>query len=105
RRWQAILAEPDGARRRVARRALARALGELFRRLHAAGVYHNDLKDVNVLVRGPEDAPALVLLDLERVRVLPEVPRRRRVKNLIQLARTLGPQASATDGARFLRRS
>ena len=101
-RWQAILAEPDGARRRRARRALARALGELFRRLHAAGVYHNDLKDVNVLVGGPPESPRCVLLDLERVQVGARVGRRRRRKNLVQLARTLGRQASATDRTRFL---
>ena len=101
-RWRAIRSEPDPARRRVARRALARALGELFRRLHAAGVYHNDLKDVNVLVGGSPAAPRCVLLDLEHVRVLRRVGRRRRVKNLVQLARTLGREAAATDRLRFL---
>ena len=100
--WQAILAEPDAVRRRAGRRALARVLGDLFRRLHAAGVYHNDLKDVNVLVSGPPGDPLCLLLDLERVRTLRRVGRRRRVKNLMQLARTLGPQASATDRLRFL---
>jgi hypothetical protein len=101
-RWQAILADAEPRRRRVARRALARALGDLFRRLHAAGLYHNDLKDVNVLIQGPPEAPRCVLLDLERVRALGRVGRRRRVKNLVQLARTLGRRASATDRARFL---
>src|SRR5207245_706658 len=100
--WQAIVADPDGVRRRSGRGAVARALGDLFRRLHAAGVYHNDLKDVNVLVDGPVGAPRCVLLDLERVRTLRRVGHRRRVKNLMQLARTLGPQASATDRLRFL---
>ena len=101
-RWRSILADPDARRRRAARRALACALGDLFRRLHAAGLYHNDLKDVNVLTDGPAAAPRLVLLDLERVRALGRVGRRRRVKNLVQLARTLGRQAGATDRVRFL---
>src|SRR5438034_1308560 len=101
-RWRSILADPDARRRRAARRALACALGDLFRRLHAAGLYHNDLKDVNVLTDGPAAAPRLVLLDLERVRALGRVGRRRRVKNVVQLARTLGRQASATDRVRFL---
>src|SRR5439155_3852486 len=78
------------------------ALGELFRRLHAAGVYHNDLKDVNVLVAGTVAAQRCVLLDLEQVRLLRRVGRRRRVKNLVQLARTLGREAAATDRLRFL---
>src|SRR5437867_3573289 len=93
-RWRSILADPDARRRRAARRALARALGDLFRRLHAAGLYHNDLKDVNVLTHGPPAAPRLVLLDLERVRALGRVGRRRRVKNLVQLARPLGRTAA-----------
>src|SRR5439155_346551 len=75
---------------------------DLFRRLHAAGVYHNDLKDVNVLVEGPAETMRCVLLDLERVRIMRRLGRRRRVKNLMQLARTLGPQASASDRLRFL---
>jgi hypothetical protein len=102
-RWEQILADPDAARRGVARRALARALGDLFRRLHAAGLYHNDLKDVNVLVAGGAVSPRCVLLDLERVRVLRRLSPRRRTKNLVQLARTLGVRASAADRARFLR--
>ena len=101
-RWRAILAEPDAGRRRRARRALARGLGELFRRLHAAGLYHADLKDVNVLVRGPLEAPTFVLLDLECVHALGRVPQRRQVKNLVQLARTLGRASGATDRLRFL---
>ncbi len=102
-RWQALRADPDAARRRRARRTLAQALGDLFRRLHAAGVYHGDLKDANLLVVGPPDRPACVLLDLEQVRVPGWVGRRRRVKNLVQLARTLGRHTEATDQLRFLR--
>ena len=101
-RWREILAITDARRRRIARRALARALGELFRRLHAAGIYHRDLKDVNLLVTGPPDAPRCVLLDLEQVRVPGTVSRRRRRKNVVQLERTLGRLAAATDRLRFL---
>src|SRR5262249_19691907 len=101
--WRRILAEPDGPRRRAARRAFAVMLGGLFRRLHAAGVYHRDLKDANLLVTGPPTAPSFVLLDREEVRVVEQVSPGRRVKNLVQLARTLGRAATATDRARFLR--
>jgi hypothetical protein len=101
-RWRAIVIDPDPVRRRRERRRFARALGDLFRRLHAAGIYHGDLKDANLLLRGPVEARDWVLLDLESVRVLTRVGRRRRIKNLVQLARTLGRQASATDQLRFL---
>jgi hypothetical protein len=101
-RLRTILAAPMGRERRVARRALARALGDFVHRLHAAGVYHSELEGMNVLALGPVEAPRCMLLDLERVRVLPRLGARLRVKNLVQLARTLGRQASAADRARFL---
>ena len=108
-RWAAIGAEPDRRRRREARTALTLALGDLFRRLHAAGVYHPDLKDANILVTGAPERPACVLLDLEDVRFGP-VGRRRRVKNVVQLARTSGggwdrPTGSASCACTSARRT
>src|SRR5262249_34165797 len=78
------------------------ALGAFFRRLHEAGVYHRDLKDVNVLVHDATTAPTFTLLDLERVAVGRPVSPARRLKNVVQLARTLGPLATRTDRARWL---
>ncbi|MCW5892603.1 MAG: glycosyltransferase [bacterium] len=101
-RWQALTRRAADRACRHARRALARALGTLFRALHARGVYHADLKDVNILVRGAPEAPELVLLDLERVTVGPAPSLRRRTKNLVQLERTLGRLASRTDRLRIL---
>ena len=100
--WRRILAFTDASARRTTRRCFAAALGRLFRELHAAGVYHADLKDVNVLVTGPLSAPRFVLLDLERVRFADAVSGARRLRNLVQIARTLGPQATAADRMRFL---
>jgi hypothetical protein len=100
--WGDILAIADARRRRVLRRAFARALGAFFGRLHATGVYHRDLKDVNVLVRGEPSAPEFVLLDLERVTIGAPVGRGRRMKNVVQLARTLGMQATRSDRLRWL---
>jgi hypothetical protein len=96
RAWRALAGRPS--RHRI----LARALGDLFRGLHAAGVYHSDLKDVNVLVRDRPDGPSLVLLDLERVHVGRAVGRKRRIKNLVQLDRTLGRAAGTSARLRFL---
>lgn len=102
RRWAALRRGAPDAAQRHARRTLARALGTLFRTLHARGVYHADLKDVNILVRGAPASPELVLLDLERVTVGPAPSLRRRTKNLVQLERTLGRLAGATDRMRIL---
>jgi Lipopolysaccharide kinase (Kdo/WaaP) family/Glycosyl transferase family 2 len=93
----------ESAARRPDRRRFAAWLGDLFRRLHAAGVYHNDLKDVNVLVRPGGSGLQEALLDLERIRIGRSVSRRRRTKNLVQLDRTLGRSAGATARLRFLR--
>ncbi|MGH7893195.1 MAG: lipopolysaccharide kinase InaA family protein, partial [Candidatus Binatia bacterium] len=100
--WGRILAFANPRARRETRRAFARALGAFFRDLHEAGVYHADLKDVNVVASGPLSAPRFTLLDLERVRIAASVPRGRRVKNLVQLARTLGPLTTRADRARWL---
>jgi tRNA A-37 threonylcarbamoyl transferase component Bud32 len=91
-----------GRERAAARQRFARALGGFFGRLHRDGIYHADLKDVNVLVRDAATAPAFVLLDLERVTIGRPLSARQRVKNLMQLGRTLGAQASRTDRQRFL---
>jgi tRNA A-37 threonylcarbamoyl transferase component Bud32 len=96
RRW-AALAGRGGRRTRA---ELLAALAALFGGLHAAGVYHADLKDVNVLVR---DDGTLVLLDLERVAFGRSVSRARRIKNLVQLDRTLGRAASRGERLAFLR--
>ncbi len=94
--WQQLAGRP------AERRRFARALGTLFRRLHDSGVYHSDLKDVNVLVRPGAEGPELVLLDLERVRIGRIPGRRRRQKNLVQLERTLGRAASGAARWRVL---
>jgi tRNA A-37 threonylcarbamoyl transferase component Bud32 len=76
----------------------------LFARLHGHDVYHNDLKDVNILVRRDSngDAENFYLLDLEGIRRYRRLNRRRRVKNLVQLNRTLGQYLRMTDKLRFL---
>ena len=86
------------------RRAFLRGLAELFAQLHAKNIYHNDLKDFNILV-APHAASgeSFFLLDLEGVRRYGQISRRRRVKNLVQLNRTLGKLLSNTDRMRFLK--
>src|SRR5215475_3524895 len=57
----------EGIRRR---KRFVGAIGELFRSLHQRGLYHNDLKDANILVR-PDfsgSAEQFYLLDLEGIR-------------------------------------
>ena len=79
----------EGFRRR---RSFLKALAELFHSLHQRNIYHDDLKDANIIVspgtsNGEE---SFHLLDLEGVRRTIWLAERRRVKNLVQLNRTMG---------------
>jgi hypothetical protein len=87
------------------RRVFLNALGALFRALHGQSVYHNDLKDANILAAPGNDGDSinLYLLDLEGVRQYRHLSESRRIKNLVQLNRTLGRHLSKTQRLAFLR--
>jgi hypothetical protein len=95
------LSGPVGFR---SRRAFLIDLSRLFRKLHGARIYHNDLKDFNILVRRDRDGKhELFVLDLEGVRRCRKLSARRRIKNLVQLNRTLGRFLTRTEKLRFLK--
>lgn len=102
--WHEVLGArtgPEGFRKR---RAFLRGLAELFRALHAQRIYHNDLKDANVLARnGPERSVDFFLLDLEGVARCLWLSERRKIKNLIQLNRSLGRHLSRAEKIYFLK--
>src|SRR5215475_8191143 len=84
----------EGVRRR---KRFIGAVGGLFRSLHQRDIYHNDLKDANILVRPDfSGGEQLYLLDLEGIRRYRKLNRRRQIKNLVQLNRTLGKYLRAT---------
>jgi hypothetical protein len=87
----------------AARRRLTLAFADYLRRLHAAGIYAQDLRGANVLVPS-EDPPRFVLVDLDRVRRYRRLSWRRRRKNLVQIHRSVGRDAPLRDAVRFLRR-
>jgi serine/threonine protein kinase len=90
--WREELVPLDGLAGFHPRRAFLRALAGLFRSLHQRNIYHDDLKDANILVSSDEKAGREIfyLLDLEGIRTYRYLNRRRRIKNLVQLNRTLG---------------
>ena len=87
------------------RRALLRRLAVLFHSLHTQQIYHDDLKDANILVvsNGGEESVECFLLDLQGVRQCARLSERRRMKNLVQLYRTLGRHISRSRQAFFLK--
>jgi serine/threonine protein kinase len=97
--WHEVLRQLPGATGYRRRRDFLRRLAELFARLHGQRVYHNDLKDANILVvpDGSGNPEALFLLDLDGVRKYAWLSKRRRMKNLIQLNRTFGKHLKRTE--------
>jgi len=92
----------EGAKRR---RRFLRDLAQLFRSLHAQHVYHDDLKDANILAARDDSASSVIffLLDFDRVRQCSRLSKRRRLKNLVQLHRTLGRYMSRPEKLYFLK--
>jgi hypothetical protein len=102
--WKNQLAHIAGHEGYRHRRNFLSALARLLGGLHRQRIYHNDLKDANILVSAAQPGDEkFFLLDLEGVRRCWYVSRRRRVKNLVQLNRTLGQLLSRADKLFFLR--
>ena len=103
--WNKPLAELTGREGIRLRRRFLSELAALFCSLHAQQIYHNDLKDANILVvSGRSDLRfGFFLLDLEGVRRVPCLSAKRKIKNLVQLQRTLGRYLRVTDQLFFLK--
>jgi hypothetical protein len=102
--WRENLKTARGVTGFHARRRFLTDLSRLFRRLHGERIYHNDLKDFNILVREDESGnEEFFVLDLEGVRRCCYLSMRRRIKNLTQLNRTLGRFLSRTEKLCFLK--
>lgn len=102
--WREELKPLTGSHGFKRRRKFLAALAALFRQLHNRCIYHNDLKDANILVKGDSpDGESFYLLDLEGVRACCYLSRRRRLKNIVQLNRTLGRFLSKTEKLYLLR--
>lgn len=68
-------------------RAVLAALARFVAKLHSEGLYHNDLKPTNVLVRGGGGGGGaeFLLLDLDGLSLRKRLTERRRAKNLAQI--------------------
>jgi len=103
--WRESLRPIPGREGFIRRRTFLRGLAGIFRSLHARRIYHNDLKEANILVvqHQPERTFDFFLLDLEGVRRCVWLSERRRVKNLVQLYRTFGRHISRAENLCFLK--
>ena len=87
------------------RRTFLGRLADFVQSFHAAGLYSGDLRDANLLVEERDDQTwRFCLVDLDRVKHEANISQRRRIKNLVQLDRTLGQRARLTERLFFLYR-
>jgi tRNA A-37 threonylcarbamoyl transferase component Bud32 len=102
--WREVLTPLKGVSGYLRRRDFIRSLARMFHSLHTQKIYHNDLKASNILARDGEEPAADLfnLVDLQGVRKCFYLSTRRKIKNLAQLNRTLGPLLSKTEKLFFL---
>lgn len=102
--WRGRLVGAKGREGVFLRRRFLAQLAQLFKTLHGERIYHNDLKDANILAAsGGETALRFFLLDLEGVVSLARLSARRKVKNLVQINRTLGRYLRRPEKVYFLK--
>ncbi len=94
------IAQPQRLRHR---RRFISGLALTFQALHRQGVYHNDLKDANIIVVAEKNGELFYLLDLEGTRRYSDLNRRRKIKNIVQLNHTLGRLLRRTEKMYFLK--
>jgi tRNA A-37 threonylcarbamoyl transferase component Bud32 len=64
---------------------LIKQFGQTVGRMHAAGIFHGDLRLGNVLVKKDDNRFVFIFLDNERTRKFKKLPERLRLKNLVQI--------------------
>ncbi len=103
--WREELVRIRGSEGFLRRRNFLKALATLFSSLHELNIYHNDLKDANILVCSGSERPgeSFYLLDLEGIRKFRYLNRRRQIKNLVQLNRTRGKFLRRTEKLYWLK--
>ena len=76
-------------------------LGETIGRMHAAAIFHGDLRPGNILVDDAGTHWKFYLLDNERTKKFNELPHRLRLKNLVQIGMMTSKLINRTDRLRF----
>ena len=86
-----------------AKRELIRAFGRTAGRMHAAGIFHGDLKLVNVLARQEKNGWRFFFIDNERTKKFYRLPPWLRLKNLVQVNMHRTDGLTASDRMRFFK--
>ncbi|MGB2807281.1 MAG: lipopolysaccharide kinase InaA family protein [Sedimentisphaerales bacterium] len=84
-------------------RELIRTFGLTVGRMHAAGIFHGDLRLGNILARKEKSGWHFFLIDNERTRKFRRLPARLRLKNLVQANILISDCITKTDRMRFFK--
>ncbi len=102
--WSDVLPTVSMDRNVKERRKILGEVADLFHKLHSRGIYHQDLKGSNILVRAEGSGRyRCALVDVDGVSKRNRLSWRKRVKNLVQLNRSLGKRLNLRDKAFFLK--
>jgi len=94
---------PGGTRRDFRwRREISRSVAAEVRRLHEAGLYSSDLQETNLMLEPTGNDVQIYFVDLDGFRRLARVSWRHRMRNLVQLDRSVGRFLSRSERLRFL---
>lgn len=102
--WLEELAKMTDRDAILRRRKFLLQLGLLFGTLHGKEIYHNDLKDANIMAvdARQSDSVKFFLLDLEGVKRYGKLGSDRKLKNLVQIHRTFGRHLRRSEKLMFL---
>ncbi|BBM83795.1 lipopolysaccharide kinase InaA family protein [Candidatus Uabimicrobium amorphum] len=67
------------------RQRFLQELGTTIGKLHASGIFHGDLRWRNILIDFANDQTDIAFIDNERTTLYKNLPKRKRIKNLVQL--------------------
>ena len=98
----AELSQADGTESLRRKRDLISSLGRTIGRMHAAGIFHGDLRAGNVLVGKADQTWQFFFIDNERTRKFRRLPNRLRLKNLVQ-TNMFRKNITRTDRLRFFK--
>jgi len=86
------------------KRQILKSLAFLFHQLHSRGIYHQDLKGGNILIRkSGSEKWQCYLIDIDGVWKCGRLSWFRRIKNLVQLYRTFGEHLNVKEKALFFK--
>ena len=88
---------------RVIRKAFMVFLGRFVRKVHDAGVRHDDLHVGNILATGPGETTRFYLVDVQRAAIRPRLTQAERLRDLGFLLLSLRTLVTSADQWRFLK--